>query len=80
MHDTQIDGTLGELYRSGYNNYDELYNYAITVSNKINLPVNELLIGLQRAINEFLSNNSDWVLNKEYQNNNGLTILRRKSL
>lgn len=34
--------------------------------------------GLQPAIIEFLNDNSEWILFKEYTNNNGLTILKRK--
>jgi len=34
--------------------------------------------GLQPAIAEFLEENKDWFIFKEYTNNNGLTILKRK--
>jgi len=34
--------------------------------------------GLQPAIIEFLNDNPEWILYKEYTNNNGLTILKRK--
>lgn len=34
--------------------------------------------GLKPAVQEFLEANEDWVLFKEYTNNNGLTILKRK--
>lgn len=34
--------------------------------------------GLVPAISEFLSENTDWFIFKEYTNNNGLTILKRK--
>lgn len=34
--------------------------------------------GLQPAIIEFLNENKEWYLYKEYTNNNGLTILKRK--
>ena len=34
--------------------------------------------GLQPAIIEFLNDNPEWFLFKEYTNNNGLTILKRK--
>jgi len=34
--------------------------------------------GLQPAIIEFLNNNEEWYIYKEYVNNNGLTILKRK--
>ena len=34
--------------------------------------------GLQPAIIEFLNDNHEWIMFKEYTNNNGLTILKRK--
>ena len=34
--------------------------------------------GLQPAIIEFLNDNPEWIMFKEYTNNNGLTILKRK--
>lgn len=34
--------------------------------------------GLQPAVIEFLNDNQEWILFKEYTNNNGLTILKRK--
>lgn len=34
--------------------------------------------GLKPAIKEFLAANEDWFIFKEYTNNNGLTILKRK--
>lgn len=34
--------------------------------------------GLQPAVAEFLAANEDWFIYKEYTNNNGLTILKRK--
>jgi len=76
MHDTTIDGEVGELYRSGYTN-NELINFANKISIKTGIPANELLIGLVPAINEFLRNNTNWVLERVYTNNNGLTILKR---
>jgi enolase len=77
MHDTEIDGDYGELYRCGYKNENELYEKANIISKNINIPVNEILLGLNVAINEFLENNKDWVLDKKLDNNNGLTILSR---
>jgi hypothetical protein len=34
--------------------------------------------GLQLAITEFLESHCEWELHKEYTNNNGLTVLKRK--
>jgi len=36
--------------------------------------------GLKTALNDFLGSNEDWVVDNEYKNNNGLTVLRRKSI
>jgi hypothetical protein len=33
--------------------------------------------GLQPALDEFLENNKDWELEKQFKNNCGLTILKR---
>jgi hypothetical protein len=77
MHDTEIDGINGELYRCGYKSESELYNNAITMSNKIGIPTDEILKGLLPAIYEFLNNNTNWVIDNIYTNNNGLTVLRR---
>ena len=35
-------------------------------------------IGIWKAIEEFLENNSDWELKHRFTNNNGFTIIRRK--
>ena len=78
MHDTEIDGKHGETKRpSGlyYNLY--LQNNLDDLVNKTNIPKEEILNGLQPAIDEFLINNKDWVLYKQFTNNNGLTILKK---
>jgi len=77
MHDTEIDAIKGELYRSGCNSQLELYNKSISVSNQTGIPSDELLKGLLPAIYEFLNDNTNWVIDNIYTNNNGLTILRR---
>ena len=38
------------------------------------------VVGLWPAISEFLSENEEWELVKRWENNNGLTILKRKSV
>lgn len=65
MHDTQVDGVHGESIRCGLT---ETYG----------LPVEETRQGLQRAIDEFLSWNDEWVVDRVWTNNNGLTVLRRQ--
>lgn len=36
-------------------------------------------LGLWPAVTEFLQNNPEWSIHRRYRNNNGLTILQRKS-
>ena len=69
LHDTTIDSVYGESIRLG--------NDVFTESNNTGIPMEEICKGLQQAIDEFLNNNSDWVLHKRFENNNGLTILAR---
>ena len=78
MHDTEIDGIHGETKRpSGlYNNY-YINNNLDDIVNTTKIPKNEILNGLKPAITEFLNNNKNWILYKEYTNNNGLTILKK---
>jgi hypothetical protein len=76
MHDTTIDGENGELYRKGLS-YEQLYQYANNLGAEIGIPANELLLGLIPAVREFLQNHPEWIMEKQYTNNNGLTILKR---
>jgi hypothetical protein len=78
MHDTEIDGIYGETKRPG-GLYNDLYvsNKLENVVNTTKIPKHEILNGLQPAIDEFISANKDWVIIKQYKNNNGLTILKR---
>jgi hypothetical protein len=69
MHDTEVDGIIGETIRAGFDGPKQ--------SAATGIPLDEIHKGLQPAYNEFLANNADWVLHKHYTNNNGLTILRR---
>ena len=69
MHDTTVDGIKGESIRQGYNAYE--------LSRISKIPVEEIQCGLQKAIDEFLLNNTEWTLDLKYINNNGLTILKR---
>lgn len=69
MHDTTIDEIYGENIRCGLN-IEELQK-------KSGFTREELTTGLKRAIDEFLAENSNWVLKEKFTNNNGLTILER---
>ena len=65
MHDTHVDAIHGESIRCG-------------LTETHGLPEEETRQGLQRAIDEFLSWNDDWVIDRVWTNNNGLTVLRRQ--
>jgi hypothetical protein len=69
MHDTTVDEWQGETIRCGWN--------AQKQSEQSGIPVEEITKGLWPAIAEFLEAHSEWVLEKRYTNNNGLTILKR---
>lgn len=78
MHDTEVDKDYGELIRSY--GYTGACDRVIDISTSTKIPPGELLRGLQPAIDEFLTNNPEWVLEEKYTNNNGLTILRRQTV
>ena len=69
MHDTTVDAIQGETIRSTWNAEEQ--------SIESGFPIEEIKCGLQKAIDEFLQNNNKWVLHKKFENNNGLTILKR---
>ena len=70
MHDTSVDEIYGECVRMGWN--------AEEISSKTGFSIEEINKGLGPAVDDFLMRNSNWVLEKKYTNNNGLTILKRK--
>ena len=78
MHDTEIDGIEGETKRL-YGMYNDLYvsNNLDGLVNRTKIPKHEILKGIIPAIDEFLSANTNWTMEKQYKNNNGLTILKR---
>uniref|UniRef100_A0A6C0I1I7 Fringe-like glycosyltransferase domain-containing protein n=1 Tax=viral metagenome TaxID=1070528 RepID=A0A6C0I1I7_9ZZZZ len=69
MHDTTVDEYEGETIRGGLD--------AQKQSEESGFPIEEILQGLGKAIDEFLINNPNWILKKKYTNNNGLTILEK---
>ena len=71
MHDTTIDEIHGETIRCGWDAQQQ--------SIQTGYPVEEINCGLGKAITEFLEANSDWELVEKLTNNNGLTVLKRKS-
>lgn len=70
MHDTEVDKDLGETIRMRYD--------AEQQSAKSGIPIEEIMRGLEPAIDEFLQSNPEWTIATRYYNNNGLTILKRK--
>jgi len=72
MHDTTVDEWLGQAVRCNEN--------AVIQSKESGIPVDEITRGLWPAIDEFLKDRPEWLLEKRYTNNNGLTILKRVSI
>jgi hypothetical protein len=75
MHDTEIDGIYGETLRNTGMRYN-VHEIDILAS-ITKIPRDEIVKGLIPAIAEFLNANSNWIVEKHYKNNNGLTILKR---
>lgn len=69
MHDTTVDAVEGESIRC--------YSDTKKQSHETGIPEEEIRKGLWPAVEEFLAENSEWTLEERYQNNNGLTILKR---
>ena len=69
MHDTTVDEWFGETVRQNGDAEKE--------SIKFKIPVDEIRKGLWYAIQEFLDAHPEWIIEKRYTNNNGLTILKR---
>ena len=69
LHDTTVDEWYGETIR--------MYMNAEQQSKDTGIPVLEIKMGLWPAVVEFLSQHPEWVLEKRFTNNNGLTVLRR---
>lgn len=69
MHDTTVDGEVGETIRCGWD--------AEQQSKDSGYPVDEINNGLWPAVEDFLKERPEWKLKHRYINNNGLTILER---
>ena len=69
MHDTTVDEWYGETVRLNLDGRKQSIESGFTLD--------EIYKGLWPAIEEFLQDNSNWVIHERYVNNNGLTILRR---
>lgn len=66
---------LHDTVTFGYKDEDFYQNGA--VSEKVRLPITKQ--GLYPAVLDFLETNKNWVIKEHFTNNNGLTILERKS-
>lgn len=78
MHDTEIDGIEGETKRpNGLYNWLYVGNNLDGLVSRTKIPKHEILKGLTPAIDEFLIANTNWIMEKQYKNNNGLTILKK---
>lgn len=69
MHDTTVDEIYGENIRMNWNIKE--------LQKKSGFSEEELTTGLKRAIDEFLVENTNWILKEKFTNNNGLTILEK---
>jgi hypothetical protein len=69
MHDTTVDEWMGETLRNGWD--------PVKQSAEFDIPVDEICKGLWPAIDDFLRDHPEWVIEKRYTNCNGLTILKR---
>jgi hypothetical protein len=69
MHDTEIDGIVGESVRCNW----DLKEYA----NKFGWTEEEVGGGLLQAVNEFIETYPEWKMIYQVRNNNGLTIFER---
>lgn len=76
MHDTNSYAEIDEAYISKKEWFEKYKNNEII--NEI-VDINCEKQGLKNAIEDFLSENKDWEIFKIYENNNGLTVLKRKN-
>jgi len=71
LHDTTVDGEVGESVRVGWNIKQQSKDSGLTEE--------EIRKGLWPAVEEFLVEHPEWVLKERFTNNNGLTVLVRRS-
>ena len=69
LHDTTVDELFGETLRCRMNVHEQ--------SIQSGFPIEEIVFGLWKAVEEFLDNNKNWKLKERFTNNNGLTVLER---
>lgn len=71
MHDTEIDGIHGESVR------DKVCHNIEKECEENSYTYKEVTTGLIPAIEEFLNEHPEWIVDRIYTNNNGLTILKK---
>jgi hypothetical protein len=71
LHDTEVDGELGESIRLGFDIPAQVKNTGF--------PEEEIRKGLRPAIEEFLAQHPEWYIKEQFTHNNGLTILAKKA-
>lgn len=71
MHDTQVDAEIGESVRCDMDIEAQ--------ARSSGYPISEIKRGLRPAIEEFLAAHPEWETEMVRTNNNGLTVLRRRS-
>lgn len=69
MHDTDVDGIYGECIRNGWD--------AHKIASETGFKVEDILKGLQPAIDEFLEEHKEWKLKEVFTYNHGLTVLEK---
>ena len=80
MHDTTLDGVMGECLRSEIWTPGRVRETVFNAMVSTGYPFEEICRGLWPAIEEFLLENPEWKLLEKLENNNGLTVLHRTSL
>jgi hypothetical protein len=74
MHDTTVDAVHGEVIRM------HGLPQVPAIAAQVGYSEHDCSTGLRPAVFEFLSDHPEWVVDRIYENNNGLTILRRRSV
>ena len=69
LHDTTVDGEIGESIRNERNIDEEMM--------KSGFSREDICKGLWPAVEEFLESHPEWHLKERFINNNGLTVLER---
>lgn len=69
LHDTTVDEIHGESIRMWMDTHKQ--------SVESGYPEHEIRLGIGPAITEFLRSHPEWILERKYTHNNGLTVLAR---